>query len=88
MIAPALATRLSRGLLGRECRGRARARAAFRMPASVRARWNLDSEWKLKTLEGENARSMKRQAASLERKLARIPSGKAGAEGGEEGAVS
>lgn len=37
---------------------------------------------------GTNAWSMKRQGASSERKRARIPSGKAGAEGGGMGAVA
>lgn len=41
--APALGTRLSRGLLGRGCRGRAGARSAVRMRFSGRARRHRDS---------------------------------------------
>lgn len=78
--APALATRLSRGLLGRG--GRGRAPGALRSGDALFWARATGSGVETEAVRGRNARSMKRQAASSERKRARMPSGKAGAANG------
>lgn len=86
MTAPALATRPCR-----DCWGVDIGNAQERAQGWGRCFWSRAAEFgfcvETEDARGRNAWSMKRQRASSERKRARIPSRKAGAEGGREGAV-